>query len=92
MDIIESLVKFFGLPPEETKGKIPEGMSPTAWGYQEYDGIIREMAKDKQIDINNHLERNMFIQEFVKDHDRIEVKEGEIHFGFKKPDKVTDKK
>jgi len=85
MDIIESLVKFFKSPPEETKGKTPEGMCPTCWGYQEYDGIIRDMAKDKQIDIKNHLESNMFIQEFVKDHMKgIELKEGEIHFEFKK--------
>lgn len=93
MDIIDSLVKFFELPPEETKGKTPEGMSPTAWGYQEYDGIIRDMAKDKQIDINNHLERNMFIQEFVKDHmTGIELKEGQIHFEFKKDHGAHNKK
>lgn len=81
MDIVENLVNFFKSPPEETKGKVPEGMCPDCWGYQEYDGIIRDMYKDKQIDVNNHEESYAFIEEFMKDYiDGKELKGGEVHF------------
>lgn len=81
MDIIENLVNFFKSPPEETKGKTPEGMCPACWGYQKYDGIIRDLYKDKQIDVNNHEESYAFIQKFMKERiDGKELKGGEVHF------------
>lgn len=80
MDIVENIVNFFKSPPEETKGKAPKGMCPVCWGYQEYDGKIREMYKDKQIDVNNHEAIYMWIEEFVKEHlDGMELKKGLVH-------------
>ena len=63
--MIEKLIQFFSKPKEETKGEAPEGLCPNCWGKQEYDGSIREMYEDKQIDVNNHQANHAFIQEFI---------------------------
>ena len=34
----------------------------------EYDGEIRQIARDRQIDVNNGVERYAFIQDFVVTH------------------------
>lgn len=44
----------------------PEGSCPICWGRQEYDGKIRVLLKDKQIDVNNHMDKYMSIQKFMK--------------------------
>ena len=63
--MIEALIKFFKKPKEETKNIPPDGLCPNCWGEQEYDNQIREMLKDKQIDVNNHAANYAFIQEFM---------------------------
>lgn len=63
--MIEKLILFFKQSPEETKSKVLEGLCPNCWGEQEYDKIIRNMYRDKQIDVNNHEKNYAFIQEFV---------------------------
>jgi hypothetical protein len=66
MDLIESILNFFKQPEEETKDNAPEGICAMCWGYQGYDGKIRTLFKDKQIDVNNHKDSYMLVQEFVK--------------------------
>lgn len=66
MDLIESILNFFKHPEDETKGKAPEGICAMCWGYQGYDGKIRTLFKDKQIDVNNHKDSYMLVQDFVK--------------------------
>ncbi len=79
MDIIDSLTAFFQKPEEETKDKTPEGICALCWGYQKYDGKIRTLLKDKQIDVNNHLMRYTMIKDFVVNHiDGIKLKESLI--------------
>lgn len=79
MDIIESLVAFFQKPEEDTKDKAPEGICSLCWGYQEYDGKIRTLLKDKQIGVNNHSERYTLINDFVVNHiDVIKLKKSLI--------------
>ena len=63
--MVEKLIQFFKQSPEETKNKVPEGLCPNCWGEQEFDNVIRDMYKDKQIDVNNHKENHAFIQKFV---------------------------
>ena len=63
--MIEVLIEFFKKSKGETKGKTPEGICPNCWGKQEYDGKIRDLYNDKQIDVNNHQANYAFIQEFV---------------------------
>lgn len=41
------------------------GVCPNCWGEQKYDDKVRTMAKDKQVDVNNHEKRHAFIQDFV---------------------------
>lgn len=78
MDIIENIVSFFKKPPEAIEGKAPEGLCPVCWGYQEYDKKIRKLYRDKQIDVNNHKDSYLLIQDFVIQHiDGISLKEGE---------------
>jgi len=66
MDLVESILNFFKQPEEETKDNSPEGICAMCWGYQGYDGKIRTLFKDKQIDVNNHRDSYMLVQEFVK--------------------------
>ena len=63
--MIEKLIKFFKRPKEETKCEVPEGLCPNCWGEQEYDGMIRDLYEDKQIEVNNHEANYAFIQEFI---------------------------
>lgn len=75
--MIEKLISFFRKPAKETKSQIPEDFCPNCWGKQEYDNQIREMYKDKQIDVNNHKANYAFIQEFVVTHiNGIKLKKG----------------
>lgn len=75
--ITQSLVSFFKRPASETKDSVPEGLCPNCWGSQEYDGQIRRLYKDKQIDVNNHEANYAFIQDFVVTHlDGIRLKKG----------------
>lgn len=80
MDIVKKFVEFFKKPPEETVDKSPEETCSLCWGYQEYDGKIRKLYRDKQVDVNNHKESYLVMEKFVKDHiDGYHVKEGVIH-------------
>ncbi|MCO4745190.1 MAG: hypothetical protein KC912_10415 [Proteobacteria bacterium] len=66
--MIETLTNFFGKTPAETEGSTPEGLCANCWGHYEYDGKIRSVARDRQIDVNHHLERRAFIEDFVVTH------------------------
>ncbi len=80
MDIVKKIVEFFKKPEVETKNETPEGVCSLCWGIQEYDGKIRELYKDKQIDVNNHKDSYMLIQGFVKEHvDGYHIKDGVVH-------------
>ncbi|MFT4772129.1 MAG: hypothetical protein ACI9CP_001517 [Cryomorphaceae bacterium] len=63
--MLEKLINFFKKSAAETKEQTPEGLCPNCWGKQEYDHTIRELCRDKQIDVNNHSANHAFIQEFV---------------------------
>lgn len=79
MDFIENLINFLKKPKEETESKTPEGTCPLCWGYQEYDAKMRQLFKDKQIDVNNHRDRYMKVQKFVIENiDGIRLKKGKI--------------
>ncbi len=76
--IIEKLMEFFSRPEKERKDQTPEGLCPNCWGTQEYDNTIRELYKDKQIDVNNKEAHYAFIQKFVVNHlDGITLKKGQ---------------
>ncbi len=80
MDIVNSIAEFFKKPEEEIVNEAPEGVCALCWGYQEYDGKIRELYKDKQVDVNNHKDSYMLIQGFVKEHvDGYQIKDGVVH-------------
>ena len=75
--MIQTLMDFFAMTKEETKDKAPDGFCPNCWGTQEYDNTIRELYKDKQIDVNNREARHAFIQEFVVERVKgIQLKKG----------------
>lgn len=79
MNLIENIFQFLQKPAKETEGKAPEGTCPVCWGYQEYDAKIRQLFKDKQIDVNNHKDSYMKVQKFmVKYVDGIQLKQGKI--------------
>ena len=68
MKFIDTLSAFFSRPAEKTVDEVPEGACPNCWGRYEYDGDIRQVARDRQIDVNNGVERYAFIQDFVVNH------------------------
>jgi len=75
--MIETLIIFFKQSVKETKGKVPKGVCPVCWGYQEYDNMVRELYKDQQIDVNNNKANYSFIQNFMVTHlDGIKLKKG----------------
>ena len=75
--MVEKLISFFKKSREEVKGETPSGLCPNCWGNQEYDNTIRELYKDKQIDVNNHGSHHAFIQDFVVNHvSGIKLKKG----------------
>ena len=79
MSLIEKLVEFFKKPENETKDQTPEGLCPVCWGYQEYDKKIRVLYKDRQVDVNNHKDSYMLMQEFVVNHlEGIKLKESKV--------------
>lgn len=80
MDIVKTIVDFFKKPEEETINEAPEGVCSLCWGFQEYDGKIRQLYKDKQVDVNNHENSYMLIQKFVKENvDGYQIKDGVVH-------------
>lgn len=66
MDLIENIIHYFQNNDDENRKSSPDGTCPVCWGYQQYDGKIRTMLKDKQVDINNHKDSYMIIQDFMK--------------------------
>jgi hypothetical protein len=75
--MIEELIAFFKRPQEETKNKTPNGYCPNCWGKQEYDKQIRELYRDKQVEVNNHEANYAFIQDFIVTYlDGIHLKRG----------------
>lgn len=68
MSLLDTLSAFFSRPPEETGDQVPDGACPNCWGRYEYDGEIRQVARDRQIDVNNGVERHAFIKDFVVTH------------------------
>lgn len=79
MELAKRLVDFFKKSETETIDSTPEGLCPVCWGYQEYNGKIRKLFKDKQIDVNNHKDSYMLIQDFLVNHiDGIKLKKGVI--------------
>ena len=62
MDFINALVNFFKKKHQNKQRVRPEGMFPICWGYDEYDGKIRKIYKDRQVDVNNHKDSPLLIQ------------------------------
>ena len=65
MGLVDRLSEFLARPQEETTGEVPDGVCPNCWGHYEWDGEIRRVARDRQIDINNGVARYAFVQDFV---------------------------
>lgn len=79
MDIIDNIIHYFKSDNSKEKNSSPKGTCPVCWGFQQYDGKIRTLLKDRQIDINNHKDSYMIIQDFMKHNiDEIKLKEGII--------------
>lgn len=68
MAFIESLSSFFTKSKDDTLNQAPDGACAVCWGESEYDGEIRQLYKDKQIDVNNHKAHHAFIKDFVVNH------------------------
>lgn len=79
MDFIDHLLDYFRKPKSETKNTSPEGTCPVCWGRQEYDGKVRQLFQDKQIDVNHHADSYIKSKKFVVEHiDGKHLKKGEI--------------
>jgi len=75
--MIESIINFFKKNPISSNGNTPEGVCPNCWGKQEYDGVVRELLRDHQIDVNNKKSADAFIRKFVVEKiDGITLKKG----------------
>lgn len=80
MDMVDNILDHLKTNRETDAKAVPEGLCPVCWGYQQYDGKIRQLFQDKQVDVNNHHESYTLIQQFVKQHlDSITLRKGEVH-------------
>lgn len=78
MDLIQSFLQYFQKTNSGDSKATPEGVCPNCWGEQEYQGVVRKLYADKQIDVNNHAANHAFIQDFVVNHvDGIRLKRGQ---------------
>jgi len=79
MDIIDNIVHYFKNKNDQNEDPSPKGTCPVCWGHQQYDRKIRTLLKDRQIDINNHKDSYMIIQDFMKHNiDGVKLKDGVI--------------
>ena len=79
MSIIDSIVNYFR--EKKAKVDVPEGYCPNCWGYQEYEGKLRDTLHNEHIDLNNLKEKRGWIQEHViKNFDGIKLEESEDLF------------
>lgn len=79
MDLIKNIVHYFQNNDDKGEKPSPDGTCPVCWGYQQYDGKIRTLLQDRQIDVNNHKESYMIIQDFMKHHiNGLKLKDGII--------------
>jgi len=79
MDLIKNIVHYFQNNNDKNTKSSPTGTCAVCWGYQQYDKQIRTLFKDKQIDINNHKDSYMLIQDFMKHRlDGVKLKEGVV--------------
>ena len=62
------LKTLFGKKAQEDISELSDRYCPNCWGDQEYDDIIREKYKDKQIEVNNHNSNYAFVQDFIVTH------------------------
>lgn len=80
MNLLENLIGFFNKPASETDGDSSEGLCALCWGHQKYDHQIREIYKDKQIDVENHQAKYTLIQDFIVNQlDGIRLKKEDEH-------------
>lgn len=66
MSLLDSLASLFDR--DRGPDPVPDGLCPNCWGQQEYGDQIRDMARDRQVDVNNHRSRHAFVQDFVVQH------------------------
>ena len=77
MDIIDNITHYFTDQDHKEEASCLEGTCPVCWGHQNYDGKIRDLLEDRQIDVNNHKDSYMVIQDFMKQNiDGLQLKEG----------------
>ncbi len=50
--------------------KTPEDVKncPFCWGYQEFGSQTRILGHDKQIDVKNHIDKNVKVGKFMVEH------------------------
>ena len=65
MEWAEKILGYFKRKEAGENLKAPEGVCPNCWGKQEYDGVVRDLVRDHQIDVNAGRENYAFIQDFV---------------------------
>ncbi|MGF1556152.1 hypothetical protein [Paucihalobacter sp.] len=79
MDIIDNIINYLKDENKQKAEPSPGDTCPNCWGHQQYDGKIRQLLKDRQIDINNHKDSYMVIQAFLKENiDGFKLKEGDV--------------
>ncbi len=79
--MIRAVIKFFKKIPIQTIKHSLGEVCLHCWGYQEYDGTVRDLHRDKQIDVNNGVANHTFIQHFVVTHlQGIKLKRGNNSF------------
>ena len=69
MSFLSHLFGFFKKKPKEQpeKSDVTETCA-FCWGYQEYDSQTRIITEDKQMNVKNHLDKNVKVGKFMVEH------------------------
>ena len=87
MNLLDHITSYFKRPKKDVIETSEKAACPVCWGYQEYDYKIRNISRDKHVDVKNHRDHYMKVQKFMVDHlDGVKYKRGRIEYPSLKKD------
>lgn len=63
--MIIQLISLLKVSGKRTVANAPKDACPNCWGEQEYNNTTRQTPRDKQIAVNNHIDKHAFIKQFM---------------------------
>lgn len=79
MNLLDYITSCFKGSKKEVVETSDKAACPVCWGYQEYDYKIRTILRDKHVDVKNHRDNYMKVQQFMVQHvDGVKYRRGRL--------------